>query len=184
MITVSAVDMWAAGVIFLSLLSGCYPFFRAPDDVTALAQIITLKGVKEIKDTAETLYRKNLICSEQCPGLDIRKVCRFLHDRESSTISETSQSSKFCRNCKNCPCWCKKTSAVNASDSRGKNIQLRKSERQFRNRTRDSWDNVPHSAFDLIDRLLDVNCLTRIAAQEALKHPFFSSIQLTPGKNF
>lgn len=179
----TAVDMWAAGVIFLSLLSGCYPFFRAPDDVTALAQIITLKGVKEVKATAKALYRKNLICSEQCPGLDIRKMCRFLHHRESSATLDTSQSSKFCRNCKNCPCLCKKASTDNHGDSRGKNVQLRKSERQFRNRTRDSWDNVPQSVFDLIDRLLDVNCLTRITAEDALKHTFFSPVQLSQNED-
>ena len=49
-----AVDMWAAGVIFLSILSGRYPFFRAPDDVTALAQIMSIMGTEETKEAANT----------------------------------------------------------------------------------------------------------------------------------
>ncbi len=38
----TAVDMWAAGVIVLCMLSRTYPFFRAPDDITALAEVIFL----------------------------------------------------------------------------------------------------------------------------------------------
>ena len=36
------------------------------------------------------------------------------------------------------------------------------------------WDNVPLDAYDLLHRLLDLNPYTRITADEALKHPFFS----------
>lgn len=48
----SAVDIWAAGIIFLSIVSGCYPFFRSPDDLTALAEIMTLFGTAAIKKIA------------------------------------------------------------------------------------------------------------------------------------
>ena len=41
-----AVDIWSAGVIFLCILSGRYPFFRAYDDMTSLAQIMSLRGSK------------------------------------------------------------------------------------------------------------------------------------------
>lgn len=39
--------MWSAGVIFLSLLSGRYPFFKASDDLLALTQIMTVRGSRE-----------------------------------------------------------------------------------------------------------------------------------------
>ena len=46
--------MWSAGVIFLCILSGRYPFFKAHDDMSALAQIVSLMGSKATADAAET----------------------------------------------------------------------------------------------------------------------------------
>ena len=54
---ISAVDMWAAGVVFLCLLSRRYPFFKAKDDMEALSQIIVLFGSKRIKKMADTIGR-------------------------------------------------------------------------------------------------------------------------------
>ena len=49
----TAVDIWSAGVILLCLLSGKYPFFKAHDDLTALAQVIGLLGSKRCAQAAE-----------------------------------------------------------------------------------------------------------------------------------
>lgn len=51
----AAIDMWSAGVILLSILSKKYPFFRADDDITALAEIAFLVGTKEMKEAAGSL---------------------------------------------------------------------------------------------------------------------------------
>lgn len=56
---ITAVDIWSAGVIFLSLLSGRYPFFRANDDMTALAQIISIMGSEEVSQSAKA-YGKSM----------------------------------------------------------------------------------------------------------------------------
>ena len=45
-------DIWAAGVILLCILSRTYPFFRAPDDYTALAELVALFGTKAVQDAA------------------------------------------------------------------------------------------------------------------------------------
>ena len=50
----TAVDMWSAGVILLCILSGRYPFFKAHDDMSALAQIVSLMGSKATADAAKT----------------------------------------------------------------------------------------------------------------------------------
>ena len=42
--------------------------------------------------------------------------------------------------------------------------------------------NVPDSAYDLLDRLLDPYPLKRITAEEALRHPFLSLSSMTPLK--
>ena len=79
-----AVDMWAAGVIFLSLLSGRYPFFKAADDLTSLSQIITLLGSAIVIDAAKSIG-KHLILAKPSEGYDIKSMCEKL--RLSSHIS-------------------------------------------------------------------------------------------------
>lgn len=58
MFSVSAIDMWSAGVIFISLLSGRYPFYKASDDLTALAQIMTIRGSRETIQAAKTFGKQ------------------------------------------------------------------------------------------------------------------------------
>ena len=38
-----------------------------------------------------------------------------------------------------------------------------------------SWENIPDSVYDLLNRCLDLNPLTRISAEMALQHPFLAS---------
>lgn len=38
----TAVDVWACGVIMLNILSGRSNFFSSPDDVTALAEMVSI----------------------------------------------------------------------------------------------------------------------------------------------
>ena len=46
-------DVWSAGVIMLSLLSWRYPFFKAHDDMHAVAQMMCLFGYREMQNAAE-----------------------------------------------------------------------------------------------------------------------------------
>jgi cell division control protein 7 len=50
----TAVDMWSAGVILLCLLSKRYPFFKAHDDMSAMAQIVGLFGSSECQKAAKS----------------------------------------------------------------------------------------------------------------------------------
>ena len=101
----SAIDVWACGVVLLSLLSKKYPFFNAKDDSTALAEIIAIFG------SSVCVHAANEI------GITLTLSERF-EEHEISTL---------CRE---------------------KN---------------DSSDLIA-----LLTNLLDVNCLTRISAEEAL----------------
>ena len=83
----TAVDMWAAGVILLCILSRTYPFFRAPDDLTALAELLALFGTKALEESANQ-YGKRLICSEQVPGHDLQLLCQKLAERKDSKNPE------------------------------------------------------------------------------------------------
>ncbi|XP_069795287.1 cell division cycle 7-related protein kinase isoform X2 [Narcine bancroftii] len=185
----SAIDMWSAGVVFLSLLSARYPFFKASDDLTALAQIMTIRGSKETIHAAK-LIGKAVSCSKECPKLDLRTLCERLrgtHDlnkRKSNQPVDDSLTSGT-------------GTAPDAKDDKTKNITSLSQTQEVQNQPRKekesiqwnadlkskvkasdvkNWGDVSDLAYDLLDKLLDLNPVTRITAEKALKHPFFEGM--------
>ncbi|XP_008547615.1 cell division cycle 7-related protein kinase [Microplitis demolitor] len=75
-----AIDVWAAGIIMLCILSATQPFFRCPDDSTALAEMITVFGTNKMQQCARKLGKK-LICSENISGIDLVTLCQKLRQR-------------------------------------------------------------------------------------------------------
>lgn len=161
----TAVDVWAAGVIFLSVLSSVYPFFKAPNDYVALAEMITIFGDKTIRKTAYVLDRL-VTLSQKTKPLDLRKLCvRFRNRAKFSSpelLKKHQRPDGTCEVCKNCDqfffnCLCMESTFVTES--------------------LDDDDIFPSSAYDLLYRLLEVNPHKRITADEALRHPFFLECQ-------
>ncbi|XP_015177218.1 PREDICTED: cell division cycle 7-related protein kinase-like isoform X2 [Polistes dominula] len=75
-----AIDIWASGIIMLCILSATQPFFRSPDDCTALAEIISVFGTQKLQQCAQKLGKK-LITSENLPGIDLMTLCQKLQKR-------------------------------------------------------------------------------------------------------
>jgi len=75
-----AVDVWAAGVILLSILSRSYPFFRSPDDLTALAELISLFGSEALQKVAQK-YERNIVASNVKEGAELGRLCTALGER-------------------------------------------------------------------------------------------------------
>ncbi|XP_064649511.1 cell division cycle 7-related protein kinase-like [Lineus longissimus] len=134
----TSVDIWSAGVIFLSLLTQRYPFFRANNDMTALAQIISVMGSGDVQKAALT-YNKSMICSPNRPTAHLKNMCIAL------------------RRCTKSPKHRAKRSCPEKPDEH------------------DPLCDVPDTAYDLLKRLLDVDPNTRITAEDALNHPYFTS---------
>jgi len=87
----SAVDVWSAGIIYLCLLSGKYPFFKVSNDNIALAQLITLFGSEQCISTAKVLH-KDLTCSKFCPPHNLSVVCETLRT-QSHVLTEEERNS-------------------------------------------------------------------------------------------
>eukprot|EP00058_Branchiostoma_floridae_P005371 XP_002590859.1 hypothetical protein BRAFLDRAFT_273291 [Branchiostoma floridae] len=162
----TAVDIWSAGVIFLSLLSGRYPFFRAKDDMQALAQIIALMGSREVANAAKA-YNKDLYVTPTIPPMDLKDTCLRLR-----------LGTRMYKDCKDSPSQAL-TSGRRSSPSNNRHKKSspapKHAEMLTKGQKNKGWDNVPDSAFDLLEKLLDLNPDTRITADAALSHPFLSS---------
>ncbi|XP_036854009.1 cell division cycle 7-related protein kinase isoform X4 [Manis javanica] len=183
----TAIDMWSAGVIFLSLLSGRYPFYKASDDLTALAQIMTIRGSRETIQAAKT-FGKSILCSKEVPAQDLRKLCEKLRGIDSNTPKLTNDVKGPASND---PTFSEKTDHKAAHLIQTPQAQLSGNSLyegdsnggcggRFTTYTTslEGWDEVPDEAYDLLDKLLDLNPASRITAEEALLHPFFKGISL------
>ncbi|XP_058394484.1 cell division cycle 7-related protein kinase [Diceros bicornis minor] len=182
----TAIDMWSAGVIFLSLLSGRYPFYKASDDLTALAQIMTIRGSRETIQAAKT-FGKSILCSKEVPAQDLRKLCEKLRGIDSNTPKLTSD---IQGPASHDPAFSEKTDhkashLVQTAQAQHSGTSLFKGDSngcggRFDAYTTnlEGWDEVPDEAYDLLDKLLDLNPASRITAEEALLHPFFKDMSL------
>lgn len=162
----TAVDMWAIGVIMISILSACYPFFKGNDDFIALAEMVTVFGDEAIKKAALSMSRH--IChSQKKRPLHLRKLCIRLRSRSgANTICTTDTTRRppvpppppstarhtYCDNCQQISPECLCTHSPLNMDF--------------------STDIFPASAYDLMSKLLCINPAQRITAEEALQHPF------------
>ena len=58
----TALDIWSAGVILLTLLTRRYPFFQSSDDFDAIVEIANIFGNEEMS-TAAKLYNRRWLCN-------------------------------------------------------------------------------------------------------------------------
>uniref|UniRef100_A0A8C2LTC9 Cell division cycle 7-related protein kinase n=1 Tax=Cricetulus griseus TaxID=10029 RepID=A0A8C2LTC9_CRIGR len=175
----TAIDMWSAGVILLSLLSGRYPFYKASDDLTALAQIMTIRGSRETIQAAKA-FGKSVLCSKEVPAQDLRKLCERLRGLDPTT-PKLAVDPPGCASLENTD---HKASSLGqtppAQHSEGSLCKGDSDDCGSRPRecttNLEGWDSVPDEAYDLLDKLLDLNPASRITAEAALLHPFFKDM--------
>ncbi|RXN14815.1 cell division cycle 7-related kinase isoform X1 [Labeo rohita] len=157
----TAIDMWSAGVILLSLLSGRYPFFKASDDLIALTQIMTIRGSRETIEAAKT-FGKSVVCSRELPRLDLKILCetlRGLRSWDDGLLPTEFQASH---------------NPAEGKQDAGSPAKKHKSSLKSSAELQEmGWDKVPDDVYDLLDKLLDLNPATRINASMALQHPLF-----------
>lgn len=179
----TAIDMWSAGIIFLSLLSGRYHFFNAGDDMNALAQIMTIRGSRETVQAAK-LFGKTVLCSKELLAKDLRELCEGLRQvcitTPSGTESEVQKqrAALQMRMIENQDGWFVEETNVTPPANTSKSFSYVSSADSADSGQcdRNGWDKVPDESYHLLDRLLDMNPATRITAEEALSHPLFTDL--------
>ncbi|KAG9483169.1 cell division cycle 7-related protein kinase [Eleutherodactylus coqui] len=178
----TAIDMWSAGIIFLSLLSGRYHFFNAGDDMNALAQIMTIRGSRETVLAAKQ-FGKTVLCSKELPAKDLRALCEGLRQvciaPTSGTESDVQKhrAALQMRMVENQDGWfVEQTGVPPANTNKSYDCISSNANMDSGQSNLNGWDKVPDEAYHLLDRLLDMNPATRITAEEALLHPLFKDL--------
>lgn len=146
----TAVDVWSAGIIFLSLLTGRYPFFEPVNDIESLAQLIAIFGTDKLKKLAHSCG-KRLTASYYSSGFKLNTLvesCRRVCGQEKSAFLKPAAAPQGIKKASPSCTAMKITPPYGVS-------------------------TIPSSAYDLLNGLLDVNPITRLSAAEALNHPFF-----------
>ncbi|CAF0937734.1 unnamed protein product [Brachionus calyciflorus] len=80
-----AVDVWSAGIVLLSILSGRYPFFKAVDDYMAIMQLTSLFGGESIRKSS-IKYGESFLCSFDKQPDDLKEICKSLRRNSVQTI--------------------------------------------------------------------------------------------------
>ncbi|XP_052522522.1 cell division cycle 7-related protein kinase isoform X2 [Tympanuchus pallidicinctus] len=175
----TAIDMWSAGIVFLSLLSGRYPFYKASDDLTALAQIMTVRGSRETIQAAKT-FGKSVLCTHVVPAQNLRTLCEKLRGTNSSSNRSHGDMPSKSGDNSVLPVEVDKQCAPETIRKEIQHLKSCQEDDASENKATDmkGWDQVPDEAYDLLDKLLDLNPATRITAKDALLHPFFKDMRL------
>lgn len=127
---------------------------------------------------------KSILCSKEVPAQDLRKLCEKLRGIDSYTPKFTSDKPGPASHD---PTFSEKTdlTASQAPHSQHAANLLCKGNRKgcgghfdVYTTNLEGWDEVPDEAYDLLDKLLDLNPASRITAEEALVHPFFKDMRL------
>lgn len=151
----TAVDVWASGVVLASALTGRYPFFRAGDDVAALAELADLLGTVDLQRAADALGRR-VVTSMYRRGLCLRKLAVRLRGAARGGAARGGA----CVRCRlpQDQCLCRDENKKAEDFVPGQWVA-----------------GFPDSAFGLAARLLDPDPRTRISADAALAHPFLAA---------
>lgn len=115
------------------------------------------------------------MCSRELPKQHLRTLCEMLRERRASPATDVTPVAEADK--ETVTKFQDETPA--RIDSEGLSERDKDGAGPLKDKVEDEehgWDRVPDEAYDLLDRLLDLNPATRITAAQALQHPLFSDL--------
>lgn len=134
-----------------------------------------------------SLLGKSILCSKEVPAQDLRKLCEKLRGKESNTPKLASDIQGPASHDPTCSEKTdhKASHLTQTPQAQQSGNSLCKGNRNacggrfdVHTTNLEGWDEVPDEAYDLLDKLLDLNPASRITAEAALLHPFFKDMSL------
>ncbi|CAH8543801.1 unnamed protein product [Schistosoma rodhaini] len=162
----TAVDIWAVGIIFISFLSGRYPFIKVDDDLDVLHAFTHLIGYERMQMGARSIGRRLLLDPRPPPMEASDSPVMWLKTRCSAI---RLYEKKFA----GLPPLLRKTSTKSTNLTNDNSMQTTELSNGKPMIALSSTHIFPTSAYDLLARLLEPCPQKRITAQDALRHPYF-----------
>lgn len=124
---------------------------------------------------------KSVVCTQVVPTQNLRTLCEKLRGTNSSCRRSQGEGPSRSENNTALPVAADKPCAPEILGKQIQHLQnFQEGDGALEVKATDmkGWDQVPDEAYDLLDKLLDLNPATRITAKEALLHPFFKDVTL------
>lgn len=152
----TAIDLWAVGVIFLSFLTGRYPFIKIDDDLEVLHAFTHLLSYERMQRGAYSVGKRLLIDPKPKP-LDEKETPLAFMKKRLLAIRKGERK------------LVAPPPLLAPQSTPGGNSQISPASSMI---ALSSTHHFPGVAYDLCARLLEPSPSRRITATEAIQHPF------------
>ncbi|KAH8096632.1 kinase-like protein [Cristinia sonorae] len=165
-----AIDMWAAGMILLSFLTEKFPLFNSNDDIEALMEIATIIGRKRMERTA-TLHSR--LFQSNVPSITLEGISwtEFV-ERQNPNLRVPREPVPYYYPYSTMPHRARTHPPSSSSPTTTRYSESVSPQPDIEPPSEESHIEDVKNALDLLEQLMQPECVRRITPRKALYHPF------------